>query len=188
MPANTPNYGLTYPVLADTPNGAGEMQTLATQIDSALLLKSVKPPTPVTPSWQNGTSDITLPLSGNHAPILGVAISDPGYAYTLEISACVAITNGTAWSVLPLPSTDLNVNLTSVTGTLIAHVQGNGYYTAAFSGYNVVLPTFTTAPLTGPQSVYLSGFNLNTNGGNMIAAYGGLATKSTWMYVKVVPV
>lgn len=37
MSANTPNYAFTYPVGTDTPNGAAEIQTFATQVDTTLL-------------------------------------------------------------------------------------------------------------------------------------------------------
>lgn len=36
MPGTTPFFGLPYPLLSDAPNGAGEMQSLASAVDTAL--------------------------------------------------------------------------------------------------------------------------------------------------------
>lgn len=41
MPGSTTTFGFSYPLLSEAPNGAGEMQTLATQVDSSLSTVNV---------------------------------------------------------------------------------------------------------------------------------------------------
>jgi hypothetical protein len=182
--AVTPNYSIPYPALTDAPNGPAQMQALAAQVDAVVARK---PPAPVAAVWQNGVSDIVLSTSV-HSPLLVVSVADPGYPYTLDVSACVAVIQGSSWAGPALPSIDVLASLTSATGTVISGSQGSGYYVSAGAGYNAVLPNAPSGTLTGSQAVYLSAENLNTAGGTMTCQFASLAGKKSWLYVKVVPV
>lgn len=121
MPANTPNYAFTYPVLSDTPNGAGEIQTFATQVDNALAANAASRPKPL-PAATVGTT------TWNGTALFTVSIPDPGYAYYIDIEAYA-----TAPSVAGVNYLQLIVHDTTISGTNLADFT-TGTSTTYFSG------------------------------------------------------
>jgi hypothetical protein len=142
-------------------------------------------------AWQNGTSNITLAAWPTYTALITVTIPDPGFAYYLQCGAQAQVSIGSAWSIggsTNPPLTDLQITLTSVSGTVISNTQFPGTLPFAGGSYYGQLAKKKSAKLTGSQTVYLSASNNPPGtGGTQTALYSPFTGAQTYLDVMMIP-
>lgn len=113
--ATTPNYALRYPLGTDTPNGALQIQNLATDVDT--VIKNHQSVVIAKPA-QTGFGSLG---SGSTATIASVTIPDPGYQFHIETEAMVDFGSNTSGAAL-----QLSVNVDSAVFNTNAITEGHG--------------------------------------------------------------
>lgn len=136
-------------------------------------------------AWQNGSSNISI-LATARTNLVVVSVPDPGWPYTLQVSAQIDWNGYGTWSpgVTP-PFVQLFTTIDTNAGTIIG--QSNGFTndpTNNFDAWTTLPMTAPTATLTGAHSVVLSG-----KGKVLVnCPFSGFSALATYLNVLVNPV